>query len=52
MALDEITRVITKKGGAITVKMAPRAVTESDDKELAKLMEKFENENQEVRGVG
>eukprot|EP00045_Choanoeca_perplexa_P016340 m.219356 g.219356 ORF g.219356 m.219356 type:complete len:314 (+) comp17231_c1_seq4:205-1146(+) len=49
-ALDEITRVITEKGGAITVKMAPRAVTESDDKELAKLMEKFETENQEVAG--
>ena len=32
------------------VKMAPKAVTENDDAELAALMEKRERENQEVSG--
>jgi translation initiation factor 2 subunit 1 len=49
-AIAEITRVITEKGGTINIKNAPRAVTESDDRELAKLMEKFEQENAEVSG--
>lgn len=32
------------------MKMAPKAVTESDDAELAALMEKRERENMEVSG--
>jgi translation initiation factor 2 subunit 1 len=37
-------------GGSMTVKMAPRAVTKSDDAELQALMEKRERENAEVSG--
>lgn len=37
-------------GGNCTTRMAPKAVTESDDAELAALMEKRERENQEVSG--
>lgn len=37
-------------GGKLTVKMEPKAVTESDDAELQSLMEKRERENAEVSG--
>lgn len=37
-------------GGNCVVRMSPKAVTESDDAELAALMEKRERENQEVSG--
>lgn len=49
-AIDEIERVIGEKNGNYNVKMAPRAVTESDDKELANMMEQVERENLEVGG--
>lgn len=37
-------------GGRVLVKMKPRAVSASDDQELADLMAKVEMENQEVSG--
>ncbi|KXS12678.1 hypothetical protein M427DRAFT_125508 [Gonapodya prolifera JEL478] len=43
-------RVITGDGGALTVKMMPRAVSETDDKELERLMERAEQETKEVGG--
>ena len=41
---------IKSAGGDCMVRMAPKAVTESDDAELQALMEKREKENQEVSG--
>jgi translation initiation factor 2 subunit 1 len=49
-AITDIKASITAAGGDCQVKMAPKAVTENDDAELAALMEKRERENQEVSG--
>lgn len=49
-AIKEISTSILAAGGTITVKMAPKAVTESDDAELQALMDKKEKENQEISG--
>jgi len=49
-SIKDIEASITKAGGSCVVKMAPKAVTENDDAELAALMEKRERENQEVSG--
>ena len=49
-AIEDVKASITKAGGDCQVKMAPRAVTENDDAELAALMEKRERENQQVSG--
>jgi len=49
-SIKEIEASITKAGGSCVVKMAPKAVTENDDAELAALMEKKERENMEVSG--
>jgi translation initiation factor 2 subunit 1 len=49
-AIEEIKAMITKAGGGCETKMAPKAVTESDDAELQALMEKRERENAEVSG--
>jgi hypothetical protein len=49
-AITDIKESISKAGGDCQVKMAPKAVTENDDAELAALMEKRERENQEVSG--
>lgn len=49
-AIKAIEGSIRGAGGDIRVKMAPKAVTESDDAELAALMEKREKENMEVSG--
>jgi translation initiation factor 2 subunit 1 len=49
-AIQEIQISITNAGGKAEVKMAPKAVTETDDAELQALMEKRERENQEVSG--
>jgi translation initiation factor 2 subunit 1 len=49
-AIEDIKKSIVAAGGDCTVKMAPKAVTENDDAELAALMEKRERENQEVSG--
>lgn len=49
-AIQAIRANIVAAGGGCVVKMAPKAVTEHDDEELAALMEKRERENQEVSG--
>ncbi|KAG8627568.1 hypothetical protein KVT40_005051 [Elsinoe batatas] len=49
-AIEDIAANIKAAGGACTVKMAPKAVTENDDAELQKLMDQKERENQEVSG--
>lgn len=49
-AIKDIEKTIKDAGGNCVVKMAPRAVTENDDAELAALMEKRERENQQVSG--
>ena len=49
-AISEIESRIRASGGGCITKMAPKAVTESDDAELQALMEKRERENAEVSG--
>lgn len=49
-AIRDISGSISRAGGSCVVRMAPKAVTESDDAELQALMEKRERENQEVSG--
>ncbi|KAL7924250.1 translation initiation factor 2, alpha subunit [Trichoderma austrokoningii] len=49
-AIVDIRTTIEAAGGNLTVKMEPKAVTESDDAELQALMEKRERENAEVSG--
>jgi len=44
-AIEKITEVITAKKGRMNVKMPPKAVTESDEKELAARMAELEAEN-------
>lgn len=49
-AIEKINKTIKESGGGCIVKMAPKAVTESDDAALQELMEKRERENMEVSG--
>ncbi|KAF5101652.1 hypothetical protein D0Z00_000726 [Geotrichum galactomycetum] len=49
-AIEIIKTNIEAAGGTLEVKMAPKAVTENDDAELAKLMEKSEAETRMVSG--
>ena len=49
-AIVDIKTSIEAAGGGLSVKMEPKAVTESDDAELQALMEKRERENAEVSG--
>lgn len=49
-AIEMIKTSIEAAGGTLDLKMAPKAVTETDDAELAKLMEKSEAENRMVSG--
>ena len=49
-AIKEIGISILAAGGTYAVKMAPKAVTESDDAELQALMDKKERENLEISG--
>lgn len=49
-AIKEIEASILAAGGTCGVKMAPKAVTETDDAELQALMDKKEKENQEISG--
>lgn len=49
-AIARITLEITAAGGQIVVKMAPKVVSETDDRELDALMKKSELENAEVSG--
>lgn len=50
VAIEEITKSIKAAGGDCVVKMAPKAVSETDDAELQAIMEKHERENQEISG--
>jgi len=49
-ALTAIKTKILELKGNLVVKVAPRAVTETDDKELTTLLEDLERQNQEVPG--
>lgn len=49
-AIARITAEIVGAGGQIVVKMAPKVVSESEDRELDALMKKSEMENAEVSG--
>lgn len=49
-AIELIKASIEAAGGTLDLKMAPKAVTETDDAELAKLMEKSEAENRMISG--
>ncbi|KNE58547.1 hypothetical protein AMAG_04113 [Allomyces macrogynus ATCC 38327] len=49
-AIQVMADTIAKSGGSATIKMKPRAVSATDEKELAELMERVERENAEVSG--
>ncbi|RHZ64091.1 hypothetical protein Glove_326g106 [Diversispora epigaea] len=49
-AIGTIQESITKSGGNLIVRMKPKAVSETDDMELAALMARVEKENAEVSG--
>jgi len=49
-AIVKIEEAIKAKNGVLHVKMKPKAVSETDDKELAELMARVEKENAEVSG--
>ncbi|PWO00331.1 putative SUI2-translation initiation factor eIF-2 alpha chain [Tilletiopsis washingtonensis] len=49
-ALVRIDESIKKAGGNLTVKMKPKAVSESEDQELEQLMARVEKENAQVEG--
>jgi translation initiation factor 2 subunit 1 len=49
-AIQDIEANIRANGGSCVTRMAPKAVTESDDAELAALMEKRQRENEEISG--
>lgn len=49
-AIDTISEKITKEGGKMDVKMAPKAVSLKEETELQAMMERLELENREVEG--
>ncbi|KAI5638370.1 eukaryotic translation initiation factor 2 alpha subunit domain-containing protein [Phthorimaea operculella] len=49
-AIDKIKETITAAGGVFNVQMAPKVVTATDEAELARQMERAEQENAEVAG--
>jgi len=49
-ACDTITKEMKTRGGDVTIKAAPRAVSEKDDRLLSQLMETLERQNCEVAG--
>ncbi|KAJ1311138.1 hypothetical protein OPQ81_009639 [Rhizoctonia solani] len=49
-AIEAIRTTILEDGGELNVKMKPKAVSESEDLELAAIMAKANQENQEVSG--
>jgi translation initiation factor 2 subunit 1 len=49
-AITKVEASITASGGNLNVKMRPKAVSETDDLELAELMARVERENAEVSG--
>jgi translation initiation factor 2 subunit 1 len=49
-AIEAMTEYLTANGGSLVVKMQPKAVSETDEAELADLMSRMEKENAEVSG--
>ncbi|KAG0142541.1 hypothetical protein CROQUDRAFT_662417 [Cronartium quercuum f. sp. fusiforme G11] len=49
-AIERIGESLKNNGGELVVKMKPKAVSETDDLELAALMERVARENKEVSG--
>ncbi|EIN08643.1 hypothetical protein PUNSTDRAFT_135021 [Punctularia strigosozonata HHB-11173 SS5] len=49
-AIESIQHTIEDQGGSLVVKMKPKAVSETEDQDLAQLMQKAALENQEVSG--
>jgi len=49
-AIDSIQRTIEEEGGNLTIKMKPKAVSETEEQDLAQLMAKAGQENAEVSG--
>ena len=49
-AIAKIEETIKAAKGNLTIKMKPRAVSETEDQELAALMERAERENAEISG--
>jgi translation initiation factor 2 subunit 1 len=49
-AIDSIQGTIEDQGGALVVKMKPKAVSETEEQDLAQLMAKVGQENAEVSG--
>uniref|UniRef100_A0A131XCT7 Eukaryotic translation initiation factor 2 subunit 1 n=1 Tax=Hyalomma excavatum TaxID=257692 RepID=A0A131XCT7_9ACAR len=49
-AITKIEETIRKAGGVFTVKSAPKVVTETDELELAKQLDRLEQENAEIDG--
>mmetsp|Transcript_6508 Transcript_6508/g.17410 ORF Transcript_6508/g.17410 Transcript_6508/m.17410 type:complete len:304 (+) Transcript_6508:79-990(+) len=49
-ALDAIKSEIAKRGGKFSVKVAPRTVSDREDKLLSKLMDQLESQNKEISG--
>ncbi|PWN41079.1 putative SUI2-translation initiation factor eIF-2 alpha chain [Ceraceosorus guamensis] len=49
-ALTTIDASIKKSGGNLAVKMEPKAVSESEDQELERLLQRVEKENEQVAG--
>ncbi|KAJ3500679.1 hypothetical protein NLJ89_g9686 [Agrocybe chaxingu] len=49
-AIETIQSTIEKHGGSLMVKMKPKAVSETDEQDLAQLMAKVGQENAEVSG--
>ena len=49
-AIEAIQATIEKQGGNLVVKMKPKAVSETEEQDLAQLMAKAGQENAEVSG--
>lgn len=49
-AIESIQTTIEDQGGNLVVKMRPKAVSETEDQDLAAMMQKAALENQEVSG--
>jgi translation initiation factor 2 subunit 1 len=49
-AMDAIKTAIEKAGGVFNVKMAPKVVSDTDEMELARQLEKLEEANREISG--
>lgn len=49
-AIDLIQRTIEEAGGNLVIKMKPKAVSDTEEQDLAQLMAKAERENAEVSG--